>query len=466
MMPGTGKTTYLVQRSLERHGTVTFCSHTRTAAQAATSSAQYQELKKTGIDWKASTIHSLCFRALGLSRAQVVSDHNLESFCKRTGFILEADEEKPSELRTYFHVNSFARTVGITDDAAFEAYGAVGSRTDFRRFVHAYREWKDAFGFVDYTDMLTMTVERGFVARLGSLVIDEAQDLTPLHWAVVERMLEVCDDVTVAGDDDQAIFQWTGADPHGMARFAEKHDSEVKVLSQSYRVPSAVHSLAQAIASKMSARQHKEYRPRPAEGRVASGVALDKPMLRDLYRGNSMMILFRNKYSRAKYVRLLTEELVPFVTDVGNSPLQKRSGQAFHRLRQEKWFEAVDIRVIRSGLTQYGLQLADTVGYGAVAEMLDGEKATDVINTNHAEISYLQRVSLDARRVDLRTIHSAKGMEADSVVVVSSMTKSTIESFYKDQDAEHRVMYVGVTRAKTNLFLVHDTNGYLFPRAA
>lgn len=464
--PGTGKTTYLVQHASTKQGTVTFCSHTRTAARAALTMAEKQGAVTT--DWKASTIHSICFKALGLSRAQVVADHNLEAFCKVAGFTQGEQDENagPSDLSFYQHAYGYALTTGHSYDAAFEVCGALGSRTDFTRFCITYTQWKDAYGFVDYVDMLILSKQRGFTQPMGSLIVDEAQDLTPLHWGVVERMMEVADDITVAGDDDQAIFQWSGADPQGMTKFAVKHDSKVRVLSQSYRVPKTVHRLAQDIAAKMVNRQHKEYAPRDAKGVVDAGVTLGKQQLRDMYRAGSMLILFRNKYARIKYEKLLQEELVPYTTDVHTSPLQKRSGRAFELLKSQKWADPADIRVIRSGLTQYGLALANSTTYAHVAAFLDGDLATDVLNCNHREMSYLQNVKLAARRVDLRTMHSAKGMEAESVVVVSSMTHSSIETLYKDPSSEHRVHYVAVTRAKTNLLLITDNNAYPFPARA
>ena len=59
---------------------------------------------------------------------------------------------------------------------------------------------------------------------LAHVVLDEAQDLSPLQWQMIDKMLSFpqVEEVTIAGDDDQAIYEWAGADPHGMAGFAER----------------------------------------------------------------------------------------------------------------------------------------------------------------------------------------------------------------------------------------------------
>jgi len=63
----------------------------------------------------------------------------------------------------------------------------------------------------------------------------------------------------------------------------------------------------------------------------------------------------------------------------------------------------------------------------------------------------------------MRTIHASKGLEADTVIVVSSLTKKSLESMYQNPDAEHRVHYVAATRARTRLVIVEENAAYAFP---
>ena len=59
----------------------------------------------------------------------------------------------------------------------------------------------------------------------------------------------------------------------------------------------------------------------------------------------------------------------------------------------------------------------------------------------------------------ISTIHQVKGGEADNVALLLDSTRRTVLNIYDNIDDELRVLYVGVTRAKKNLFLIDSQNG-------
>jgi superfamily I DNA/RNA helicase len=70
----------------------------------------------------------------------------------------------------------------------------------------------------------------------------------------------------IAGDDDQAIFQWAGADIDHFISLKDEVD-EIKVLEQSYRIPGGpIHELSQRIIANVSNRYDKVYKPRDETG--------------------------------------------------------------------------------------------------------------------------------------------------------------------------------------------------------
>ena len=57
------------------------------------------------------------------------------------------------------------------------------------------------------------------------------------------------------------------------------------------------------------------------------------------------------------------------------------------------------------------------------------------------------------------TIHHVKGGEAQNVAVMLDTTRKTKNNVFNDIDEELRILYVAVTRAKENLFLIDSQNG-------
>ena len=71
-------------------------------------------------------------------------------------------------------------------------------------------------------------------------------------------------------------------------------------------------------------------------------------------------------------------------------------------------------------------------------------------------LSYREKLSEEAR-IKVSTIHAEKGGECENVILVLDNAKKIREATTKSiikRDEEHRVWYVGCTRAKRNLYLM------------
>ena len=79
---------------------------------------------------------------------------------------------------------------------------------------------------------------------------------------MVRKLLSQMPKLYIAGDDDQAIFKWAGADVDHFIALKEEVD-DIKTLEQSYRIPGGpIHELSQHIISKVQNRFDKQYKPR------------------------------------------------------------------------------------------------------------------------------------------------------------------------------------------------------------
>ena len=198
-----------------------------------------------------------------------------------------------------------------------------------RRFHEAWTKWKRAEGLIDFTDMIEMCLEDVPTApgdpRVG--FFDEAQDFTPLELALVRRWCSETDSYVLVGDDDQCIYSFKGATPDAFLE-GQKSGAFSKVLSQSYRVPRAVHEFATRLSGQISRRQPKEYAPRDFGGAVQRSdgswkraETLVEEVERHTGQGKKCMILASCSYFLRPIMAVLRKEAVPY-----HNPWRRKRG--------------------------------------------------------------------------------------------------------------------------------------------
>ena len=94
------------------------------------------------------------------------------------------------------------------------------------------KRFKKEKNLKDFNDLLEDFIQKNIKNTFEVLFIDEAQDLSLLQWDMVRCIWANANKTYIAGDDDQAIFKWAGADvDHFIALKEEVND--IKVLDQS-----------------------------------------------------------------------------------------------------------------------------------------------------------------------------------------------------------------------------------------
>ena len=86
------------------------------------------------------------------------------------------------------------------------------------------------------------------------LIVDEAQDLSLVQWNVITNLISKCKRAYIAGDDDQAIFKWAGADVNTF----QSYPGDSIILNKSYRIPQSHHFVASKIVRNIKDRVEKE----------------------------------------------------------------------------------------------------------------------------------------------------------------------------------------------------------------
>ena len=459
--PGTGKTHTLVNLSNEAVGlfgkdSVYYVSFTKTAAIEAT---MRSDLKKSNV----STIHSMCFNKMEMSSAGVVGAQTLRDFGQISGFKFRGTvnvEFEELELGDYYiFMLGVAEAMQVSPEEAFYGSQRVGSFSDFEFFANTYTRWKHQNGFFDFSDMLRMYRDSPVNFGCKCLIVDEAQDLSNLQWSVIESIIEAnpVDLVIVAGDDDQAIFEWSGANPHGMQEFEARHNSERVVLSKSHRIPREVHAMAERLIKTTSKRVDKVYDAANHHGYINRTQLITK----DSFNGDNVLVLCRNFITRKEIEAELVNNAVPFTSnDPFKNPFENMVAKGIKLLevlRNGGGLSNRELAQLKKVLSPRGKDIYEIGDLKGLAR-LGWEGA---INVPLEHIQLYKSVNLnEPPKVKVSTIHGSKGAEADKVILHTGLTQKTVDSMLTDRDAEIRVWYVGLTRVKHDLLIYEGDNGF------
>jgi DNA helicase-2/ATP-dependent DNA helicase PcrA len=341
---------------------------------------------------------------------------------------------------------------------------------ELERLSKTMLAYKAANGKQDFTDIIYSFNSQPVVPRIKALIVDEAQDLTPLQWQMIEHLARDVEEIYIAGDDDQAIFKWAGADvDHFMAITGQR-----MVLPLSYRVPKAIQIVAENIAKQITKRIPKVWQPTTEEGTVTTVTDLSNI---DMSKG-TWLLLGRNLFMLQQYNDYCMQMGWVFDSHIG-SPIKSASLAAivsWEDLRKGKPLiaklvkEVYDYMSIKEKIKYGSKSKLDKVpddkvltidvlkqDYGLLTNDI-WHKALDKIPEAESGyfLSALRRGEklLKEPRIKINTIHSVKGGESDNVVLVPDMATRTWNEFQSNPDDEHRVWYVAVTRAKHNLYIL------------
>ena len=95
----------------------------------------------------------------------------------------------------------------------------------------------------------------------------EGVDFADVKMSLARKWGEAAGYLIVVGDPDQNLYQWRGSDPEVFVEPAIPEE-QMRVLSQSYRIPQAVHAAAVKWIERTPGRTPVEYYPRDVEGEV------------------------------------------------------------------------------------------------------------------------------------------------------------------------------------------------------
>jgi len=455
--PGTGKTYKLISRAKAyvRIGVpldkIAYFAFTKKAAEEARKRMPVPDKDL----YYFRTIHSFAFDQLDLNTKKVMQPSDYEKIGKDLNLRVKYyDKYNKEEI---FYLNS--------DSPYFQMIGKainrdVTPRQEYDRNEHNSKEikwhilknisdnleeYKRVKKKLDFNDMINQLLLKDNLPKFKVIFIDEAQDLSPLQWKLFDKLKEYADDIYLAGDDDQAIFAWAGAD---VDRFINEPAKE-KVLKYSKRISKAVQeSSVVPLTNIIGLRKLKQYYPRDYEGISEKINNLDQI---DLTQGK-WLILTRTISRLVRMTKELKKRNLYYYTNKGKSFIVRLYNAS---VNYNSWCRGIELdeKEVKDIEEYTGLKQKN---WDNTIDWFDAFKDANLDEKEYIKSMLDNGEDLDKEaRIKVSTIHAAKGGEEDSVILcldIGDKIKKAIKRSQAKHDEEHRVWYVGGTRARNNLY--------------
>ncbi len=493
--PGTGKTTHLlgvVEAALQRGippDRIGYFAFTKKAAREAVTRA----MEKFDLDRKSfkyfRTLHSMAFLMLGLKNSDVMDDDDYRAVSDYVQIKLINPNKSVDDLGVstpqdpYLKIIDQAKIKNVSLSNEFVSSGEhiQGGFEKLQQIASGLKQYKTKHSKFDFTDMIVEFNKQKSCPRFEIVIIDEAQDLSFIQWQMAEILIRNSKEAYIAGDDDQAIFDWAGADTKRLGLIGGQRE----ILTQSYRVPRAVHQVAGALINRVQDRVQKNWNPKEEEGIVRRHRVRFNNQI-DLTNG-SWLVLARTNYILDQIADDLRYQGL-FYEYKNRSSISDRMIRAIQGWNNLKEGNEIDVSTVQdiyyymggNGNIEHGHKEAiktasDEVKYNYESLVVNHGLNADINSDWNIALdripesmqryinAALRRSSFNSsKNIKLSTIHASKGGEADNVMVLTDLPRKADLSLSQKRDDERRVFYVATTRAKKSLHIIESQSNREF----
>ena len=482
--PGTGKTEHLL-RQVEKelaNGTypnrIGYFSYTVKAANEARTRAidRFQELNRKDFLY-FRTLHSLAFKQLGLAKTDVMGDAHYKELSNLLGIKLTNTNRRMDSFGAGTQDDVFARIVDIARARnvslrqQFQESGHLdGGWMKLKYVADGISKYKKERNLYDFTDMIIEFVAKAtleeIIPDLDVLIIDEAQDLLPIQWEMVKVLMKNSDRSYVAGDDDQSIFKWAGASAEDLIGLK----GERYILDQSHRIPKKIHTAATTLISRIENRIPKLWKAKAKPIKDEDGnITGYKEEEGDLQFHNMREAVYQEMdegewliMTRDNYVlEQISEDLRQrglYFSRFGTPSVSEKKLKAINAwtdLAQRD--KSITLNEVRSIYHYLAVRIGVAYGHKSMPDA-DPDALYDYehLVTNHGllipqeklwhealdrmpmrEVVYIvaalrRKENLNREpRINISTIHGAKGGEADNVMLLTDMPRRRMRLIFR-----------------------------------
>lgn len=375
----------------------------------------------------------------------------------------------------------------------------------FAKLYQAYEDIKADRQLMDFEDVLLFTagmlenderVAAQVRRQYRHFVVDEYQDVSPLQQRLLDLWLGGREELCVVGDAAQTIYSFTGATPDYLMSFRRRYpEAEMVKLVRDYRSTPQVVSLANDLLADRRSSSQASW-PEPLQ-LISQRNAGPTPMLTEHTDDDAEAAWVAEQIVQLREAGTPLSEVAVLYRTNGQSQTFEQAlasaGVSYQLRGSERFFSRPEVREalaalrtssvtveqapeevgqqVRAVLSSLGWKAQAPTSAGAVRERWESLAAlvslADQLAAERQGMTLRDFIAeLDERSatqhaptvegVTLASLHSAKGLEWDAVFLAGLNEGLMPISFADSQlkiDEERRLLYVGITRARTHLSL-------------
>jgi superfamily I DNA/RNA helicase len=528
--PGTGKTTYLVKKYYEALSTyqpadIMVISHTNTAANHIRGKiidikSMNNYLQETGInvlgiiqankkilERNVSTIHKYCKNQLTGSTVFEINDYDVlkqkypifDKFTNNKKFYFT---QQLFKVHPFFKFVSFARDNGKELTQYYREL-SYEEKNEYKYSIKDLNEMNDLYieyktnskinegrnNILDFQDMVEKFCELPKDPVIKVLMVDEAQDSSFIQRKAEAKMSKNSDLFYKAGDPDQTIFEFAGADPDSFHREFAHPDVE---LEQGYRCPRLINEWCREVIKPIWQEYNytRTWKPREENGQVVEGEIFNlmnltqDPNLHELsnrllntketfiftYRGGEPEDIINFLIKNNMPMDFLSDKVKSFSYPKKEIEIQRMylsfcfGTEALSLTKIKKIIKSIDSGYYEPGFKLENLEKLEKKQYtldyfidnGFLSSVI--KKTSDFQNiTAHSDLkikNYVRNIvnnnrDLEDIRVFVANIHTIKGMEFDNVVLDLKINREE-----RTMHDKKRIKFVAGSRTKKTLWTI------------
>lgn len=298
-------------------------------------------------------------------------------------------------------------------------------------------------------------VEQSKIAK-SVLVIDEAQDMGADDFRLVQALMHQNEEMRViaVGDDDQNIYAFRGSDSRYMQSLVSEEGAKLYEMTDNYRSSKVVVDCTNRFVQRIPSRM-KRTPIQSATGKDGKVLALKSLLDTEIKVQGSTAILTRTNEETMQVAYELEQR------GLHATVAQSMGGFRFCNLAEVRYFlkhlDRNEISISKEKWQEAKQRTFETYASSTCLNVIkhffaDFEATRQVYYRSDLrefifESNIEDFIAADDQSVFVSTIHKAKGREFDTVYLLSPIPDG------RDIN-DMRAYYVGLTRAKRNLYLV------------